>query len=823
MSHLELPHIRLIMTNGMGVRGLKDQSKTKQQLISELEELRQQLSAYETAANDPLSQAEQLRHEDMYLSLIAGALFGYYIIQDDRFIFVNPKTAEIFGYTQEEMLNDVKALDVAYDDDKAMVADNMRKRLLGEVKSINYRLKGRKKDGTLIDIQVLGSRIMYRGRPAIQGNMIDITEMIQAKEALEESQRNLVKQVEYYNSLINNLNEGFCSVDMAANINFFNQKSWRVLDYQTKSIIGRNIMEFVPPDYEDLVLSKIDKVLNQGKGIKVQVPLMTRDGSHRIYQINASPILDDGVVIGGMILADDITEQKMAEQALIDSEARLKKQVDYLNTLIDNLNEFFCTYDLTGHLTFVNKKLYETMGYSRETAIGKFCLDFLPPEDQQRVLDEFGGPNENIPVSGYETHFLRDDGVRFTISLNYSPIIEDGVYSGGMILAEDITERKLAERALAEEKERLAVTLRSIGDGVISTNIDGKIVLINEVAEDFLGCGQNEALGQNVCDFLMLLDSVTGRPRGETVPDVVKGNAVMEYPQCILINRRGYERMVSISGAPIRDHDEVVGVVMVIRDITEMLKREEERAKTGKLESLGVLAGGIAHDFNNLLTVIMGNITLVKMDQEESSPTMYQLDEAEKAGQHAKELTKQLLTFARGGAPVKRPSSVEKIIRDAAVLGCSGTNVRHEISISDDLWQANIDEGQISQVISNLMINACQAINGDGLIKISVVNVIVTKYSYLPLPDGFYVKISVEDSGEGITEDNQQKIFDPYFTTKPAGSGLGLATSYTIVRNHGGYIGVQSAPGLGTIFSVYLPAIGHTPIDRGSYSSIFLE
>jgi len=259
--------------------------------------------------------------------------------------------------------------------------------------------------------------------------------------------------------------------------------------------------------------------------------------------------------------------------------------------------------------------------------------------------------------------------------------------------------------------------------------------------------------------------------------------------------------------SPLRDtNGNIIGGIALVEDITERRRMEEELLKFQKLESLAILAGGIAHDFNNFLTAILGNISLVKMYADPEDKMYKRLTEAEKACIRAKDLTQQLLTFSKGGAPVKKLTPIGKLIKESASFAVSGSNARCEFSISEDLWLVEVDEGQMNQVINNLVINAQQAMPEGGVIRISAENKIVSAGDGLPVKDGRYIKIIIEDHGIGIPKEHLSKIFDPYFTTKHKGSGLGLTTAYSIIKNHDGYIGVESKLGVGTKFYIYLPA-----------------
>ena len=398
-----------------------------------------------------------------------------------------------------------------------------------------------------------------------------------------------------------------------------------------------------------------------------------------------------------------------------------------------------------------------------------------------------------------------------TVEIHSTPIFDE---SGNVDLVvetvRDITQRKKAQEELAAEKERLAVTLRSIGDGVITTDVEGRIVLLNKVAEEMTGWSQEEAVGKTFSEVFNILNEKTRQPCRNPVEQVLATGSIMELENhTILIGRDGKERVIADSGAPIRDQEgRVVGAALVFRDITEKRKMEQELLKAHQLESIGVLAGGIAHDFNNLLTAILGNISLAKMFSNHGDKIHQKLIEAENASLRARDLTQQLLTFARGGAPVKKEANIAEIIMESAAFTLSGSRTTCHFDIDQDLWPSEVDEGQFSQVVNNLIMNADQAMPAGGGIEVTCRNVFVGDDDLLPIRNGRYIVITVRDHGVGIPAESLERIFDPYFTTKASGKGLGLATVYSIIRNHDGYIDVSSQPGEGTKFTIYLPSVG---------------
>ena len=245
---------------------------------------------------------------------------------------------------------------------------------------------------------------------------------------------------------------------------------------------------------------------------------------------------------------------------------------------------------------------------------------------------------------------------------------------------------------------------------------------------------------------------------------------------------------------------------LVERRTKELERANDELIKTKKLESVGLLAGGIAHDFNNMLTVILGNITLAQRNLNRSAKISRRLETAEQACRRASGLTHQLLTFAKGGAPMKNVTAIGKLIQEVVSLTMAGSKLTHEVSIPSNLHPVEIDEGQIHQVMMNLIINAEDAMTSGGTIRIRAENVVHGGNGGVPLQAGNYVRIVVQDEGPGIPREDFQKIFDPYFSTKPGRSGLGLAINHSIIQKHDGHIAVESELGKGTTFSIYLPA-----------------
>lgn len=382
-------------------------------------------------------------------------------------------------------------------------------------------------------------------------------------------------------------------------------------------------------------------------------------------------------------------------------------------------------------------------------------------------------------------------------------------YAWTQVVLVDMTGIKRTEEALAAERERLAVTLRAMAEGVITTDIEGKVRFLNEAAGQLTGWTEDAAIGRSLDDVCVLRHEKTHTPVASPASAAVERRAVVDLPDnTVLLDRQGAPRVIEGRCAPIHDMDSrPIGAVLVLRDVTERARLEGEILRASKLESVGILAGGIAHDFNNLLTVVMGNITLATLDSQAMASAGRWLQDAERGVMRARDLTQQLLTFARGGEPVRSAVRLPEVVREAANFALHGSKVRCEFAIEEGLWTAEVDKGQIGQVVQNLVINAVQAMPEGGVMHIAMRNQHVTPAAVRQLEEGDYLCISISDTGTGIRPEHLERIFDPYFTTKQSGSGLGLATVYSIVRKHQGHIEVESELGRGTRFRFWLPAV----------------
>jgi len=371
-------------------------------------------------------------------------------------------------------------------------------------------------------------------------------------------------------------------------------------------------------------------------------------------------------------------------------------------------------------------------------------------------------------------------------------------------LASEVNLMATRLHGLIDELRRSEQIFRNIfdssSDAIFVHDFKGKMLDVNMVASQRLGYTREELMNMNPGDF----DSAEFFEKvSERIEELMKKGQLL-FETCH-ISKEGEAIPTEVSSRTI-EYEGKPAILSVARDITERKAMEEELLKAQKLESIGVLAGGIAHDFNNLLTAIMNNLFLMKKHISPEEPVYERIIATERASARAQDLTQQLLTFSKGGAPIKRLIDIRELVSESVSISLRGSNVRCDNLIPYDVWHIEADAGQMNQAINNILINADQSMPDGGTITINCENVIVGPENNLPLKEGNYIKISIRDQGTGIADEQLSRIFDPYFTTKEMGSGLGLSTTYSIIKKHGGHINIESELGVGSVFNIYLPA-----------------
>jgi PAS domain S-box-containing protein len=381
------------------------------------------------------------------------------------------------------------------------------------------------------------------------------------------------------------------------------------------------------------------------------------------------------------------------------------------------------------------------------------------------------------------------------------------VSSAIVIIHHDITERRRYQKALAENLHFMQTLIDSIPAPIFYKNIEGKYLGCNKAFEECIGLTREEIIGKTVYD---VAHEELADIYHEKDEELFKTWNIQVYETAFRYADGSLHNFMVHKSPFSRINGTVEGLVGVMTDITQIRRMEDELLKAKKLEAVGVLAGGIAHDFNNLLTVILGNIALAKLQTRLPDNILEELALAEEACIRAKALTHHLLVFAKGEDPHRRRVSIYQLIKDSADFLFRGSTIGYKLFISENLCNVEADARQISHAIHNILLNAKEAMPHGGIVDIRAENVNISPEDGIPLKEGKYIKISIEDRGVGIPQKHLQRIFDPYFTTKEMssikGTGLGLAVAYSIIKNHDGYIGVESEAGSGTTFHIYLPA-----------------
>ncbi len=627
---------------------------------------------------------------------------------------------------------------------------------------------------------------------------VDFEKLRLAEHALRESQMSLSRAQQIAHI-------GDWEWDIATNKVCWSDELYRIYGFTPNEIAPDYglVTRAMHPKSRDEFFSAINAALKDGKPFEMDYSFLRQNGLTAVLHTMGQVIRDaEGKPVRMVGIVQDITEHNRVEEALRESEEKFR-------SIFDNANDGILIASVsTRRLTEANKTICTMLGYTREEIKNLSIEDIHTPKDVPHVLAEFEKQMRGEKTIAEGLPVTRKNGSIFYADIGAASIALGGEqYAVGIF--RDITERKKAEEALRKSDQFIRKILDTVDEGFIVIDSDFRILTANRAYCGQVGKSCEAVVGRHCYE----ISHKTLRPCFEEGEECAVRHVFETGEPHTALHRhpddKGTVLFVETKAFPIKDiTGTVTSVIETVNNITEKYLLEEERLKTQKLEAIGTLAGGIAHDFNNLLQGIFGYISMAKMTLDQKDRSLAMLEQAERALHFSVNLTTQLLTFSKGGKPAKEKISLRPVIENSVRFALSGSSVDYSITLDEDLWLVDADEGQIGQVVQNIVLNADQALPLVGTIVITAKNVLSSDKGLPHLPGaGKYIEISVQDSGIGISEKYLEKIFDPYFTTKEKGSGLGLATSYSIIRNHGGVIDVKSVVGRGTTFYIYLPAV----------------
>jgi len=780
---------------------MKDQRKTKAQLIEELVELRQRAAELEASETEHERAQEAWREsEERYRTLFEQSRDAVNITtRDGQLLDANQAWLDLFGYTRKDIAGiNVEEL-YADPADRRRFQDEMEEN--GAVR--DYEVKLRKRDSTEMDCLVTST--VRRGDDGAvvgyQGIIRNITERKQADEALQ-------RLMEFNESIVQTTGEGIVVLDAAGRMTFTNPACDALLGYEPEELADEHWTMIVPPD-ERPIVEAADERRARGESDRYELDLLRKDGSKACVLVHGSPRFVDGELTGTLAVFTDITERKRAEEGLRESEERYR-------SVVENSHAGIFIVDEAYRFIYVNDELCRILGYSRGDIVGEDFRRFLDDESRDLVAERYVRRQRGEEVCPrYEFSIPRKDGHKRRVEIS-STVITDSegrVRTVAQIL--DITERKKAEDALKRSETTLRSILRaaSMGIGLVTNRVIG---WTNEAFQEMVGYSGDELVGQSA-RIVYESDEEFDRVGRVKYAEVEKeGTGTVETR---LKCEDGRVIDILLSSTAIDPADLSAGVVFTALDITERKKAEEalreyserleemvaERTKElreaqeelmrkERLAILGQLAGGVSHELRNPLATISNAVYYLQMTLPDADKTTTEYLELISEQVHrAGKIVSDLLDFSRDTTADREEVAVTQLVREVLERQAAPERVKVSVRIPQDLPRVFVDARQIGQVLDNLVTNAYQAMPEGGTLSIRA-----------EAQEG-QVHVSVMDTGVGISKENMERLFEPLFSTKPRGIGLGLAVSKIFIEANRGSIEVESEEGKGSTFTVILP------------------
>jgi len=725
------------------------------------------------------------------------AVQGYSL--DGTVTFWNKTSELIYGYSRSEALGR-NLLDLIIPPEMHQDVRNAINTMAQTGEAIPAsELSLLRKDGSRVPVYSSHALISPPGRP-IEFFCIDmdLTPLLEAEET--------VKRVESkYKRLFESMTDAYASVDLAGKIQEFNTAFQKLIGYPAEEIPFLTNQDLTPEASriaEEAVIQT--QVLVRGYSDLYEKQYRRKDGTLITVELKTFLLKNDNGSPAGMwAIIRDISRRK-------ELELELKTKDERFTSIMTLSPDIISIMGADGELLYNSPAAERIHGYTVEEMIGRNTLELIHPDDRETV--GMAMARLLAQPGAYDTvqyRYRNKNGSYTWMEAVAHNQIDNPLLQGIIVISRDISKRRQAEDDLKASEERYHRFTSITSDYVYccsrTTDSPYRIKWLAGAVEQITGFSQSE-IEQMGCWLKVVHPDDLERIRDFLESLSVGSRGVVKFR---ILTKAGTERWIqescSCEAGALPGELELYGTA---QDITERELLHDQLLKNQKLESLGVLAGGIAHDFNNIITGIMGNISFAQIFLDAGHKSYKPLMQAEKASMRAAELAHQLLTFARGGEPVKRLISIEQLVHESVSLVLRGSNVRGNICIPEPLHAVEADEGQVSQTFNNIIINATHSMPGGGELTISASNVTLGRSNPQALSPGPYVRITFVDEGCGIPPENLKRIFDPYYSTKASGTGLGLASAYSIISKHGGCIDATSLVGKGTTFTLYLPSTG---------------